>query len=346
MTSDRIKAPVERRLDPLLVGGMIAAAQRPDGDIPCHGDGKTDPWDHVEAAMGLSVSGHRRQAERAYEWLAQRQLRDGSWYAAYSRGVPLDRTRDANLTAYIATGVYHHYLVSGDAAFLRHHWHPISKAIDFCCSLQAPSGAVYWAVSPQGRVDRMALLTGSSSIYMSLKCALATARILGYRRTAWQQACQKLAAAIAHCPHCFNMTKARFAMDWYYPVLAGVLRGAEAHRRIERHWRKFVVEEQGVRCVADRPWVTVAETCELTLALSAMGDHGLARLVFGWIDDKHDEDGAYWCGHTVPDGVIWPQERTTWTNAAVLLALDHLYHLTPAGSLFSHRHRWPGGNGP
>jgi hypothetical protein len=39
---------------------------------------------------------------------------------------------------------------------------------------------------------------------------------------------------------------------------------------------------------------------------------------------------------TFPDGVIWPEERTTWTAAAVLLAHDALHNITPASRLFSH----------
>ncbi len=41
-------------------------------------------------------------------------------------------------------------------------------------------------------------------------------------------------------------------------------------------------------------------------------------------------------GVTFPDGVIWPEERTSWTAAAVLLAHDALHDLTPASRLFSH----------
>lgn len=94
-----------------------------------------------------------------------------------------------------------------------------------------------------------------------------------------------------------------------------------------------------MRCVSDRPWVTLAETSELVLSLSAMGDLGLAELVFSWICEKKFSDGWYWCGHTYPDMTVWPSEKTTWTNAAVLLAADSLYDITPAGSLFDHQ-RW------
>jgi len=65
----------------------IARIQRPDGEIPwCEGQ-KTDPWDHVESAMGLSVGGYLGESQRAFEWLAGKQLDDGSWYTAYRQGV-------------------------------------------------------------------------------------------------------------------------------------------------------------------------------------------------------------------------------------------------------------------
>jgi hypothetical protein len=60
--------------------------------------------------------------------------------------------------------------------------------------------------------------------------------------------------------------------------------------------------------------------------------------VFNWVCDKKYDDGAYWMGVTFPDGVIWPEERTSWTAAAVLLAHDALHQLTPASRLFSHEY--------
>ena len=73
---------------------------------------------HVEAAMGLAIGGFLEEARRAYGWLAETQLPDGSWYAAYRDGVPEDMTRDTNMSSYIAVGVYHNYLLTGDRTFL------------------------------------------------------------------------------------------------------------------------------------------------------------------------------------------------------------------------------------
>ena len=297
---------------------------------------KTDPWDMVEAAMGLSIGGYFHEAKKAFAWLADMQLDDGSWYAAYKAGIAEDKTRDANMSSYIAVGLYHYYLITGDRDFLRQMWPTLEAAMAFTLSLQAPSGVIYWAVSPEDKVDPTALLTGSSSIYMSLKCALAIAALLGFPMPAWESSRNKLGEAIRYKPNLFNMTKSRFSMDWFYPILCGAVTGEDAQKRIERLWNRFVVKDLGVRCVSDQPWITIAESSELSLALSAMGNQKLAEIVFTWIQDKIFEDGSYWCGYTFPDMVIWPEEKITWTNAVVLMAADAIYQLTPAGHMFSH----------
>ncbi|MFZ5565100.1 MAG: phenyltransferase domain-containing protein [Thermodesulfobacteriota bacterium] len=323
-------------LDIDAVCGRIAATQRGNGEIPWSDGDKTDPWDMVEAAMGLTVGGQHDRARAAYAWLAEKQHADGSWYAAYRDGVPEDRTYDTNMSSYIAVGALHYYLVTRDRAFLEWIWPTVRAGIDFALSLQTPSGEIHWAKSPEGKTDPMALLTGSSSVYMSLKCALAAAHVLGIDMPRWRSSLALLGDAVANRPHLFNVTKSRFSMDWFYPVLCGALSGEPAQRRIDKHWKKFVVKDVGVRCVSDEPWITIAETCELVLALSAMGNEAIAKMVFGWIADRRFDDGSYWCGFTIPKIVIWPAQKITWTNGVALLAADALYHLTPASRLFSH----------
>jgi hypothetical protein len=291
----------------------------------------------VEAAMGLSIAGYHGAARKAYAWLADHQLEDGSWYSAYRNGVAENTTRETHLAAYIAVGVYHYYLVTDDVTFLHHMWILVKRAVDFVLGLQMPGGEIYWALSPENSVDPMALVTGSSSIYMSLKCAIAIASRLGNETRKWEDALYRLGNAIQYKPHLFNMTKSRYAMDWFYPVLCGIVKASDARMRLNRLWKKFVVNAQGVRCVSDRPWITIAETAELCLTLSAMGNPALAEIIFSWIFDKHYEDGAYWCGFTLPDHTVWPDDKLTWTNAAVMMAADALYQLTPAGRLFDHR---------
>ncbi|MDY6903979.1 MAG: phenyltransferase domain-containing protein [Thermodesulfobacteriota bacterium] len=323
-------------LDIDSVCSQIAKTQRDNGDIPWSDGDKTDPWDMVEAAMGLSIGGRLDRARAAYGWLKSHQHPDGSWHASYIDGVPQDQTFDTNMSSYIAVGVFHYYLITKDLAFLTSMWHTVQRAINFALSLQTPRGEIYWAKDPQGKTDPMALLTGSSSVYMSLKCALAIAHTLDFDLPEWKVALAKLGDAIANQPHLFNVTKSRFSMDWFYPVLCGAVTGERAQRRLDKQWKKFIVKGLGVRCVSDEPWVTIAESCELVLALSAIGNDSIAKIVFNWIQDKCFDDGSYWCGFTFPDIITWPEEKITWTNGVVLMAADALYHLTPAGGLFNH----------
>ena len=320
------------------VADFIASLQKDNGEIPWSQGGKTDPWDHTESAMGLSVAGYYQQAERAYQWLVETQLDDGSWWSEIKDGEIINSTKETNFAAYIAVGVYHHYLITGNVDFLKAMWPSVSRGIQFVINMQAPDGEIYWARNKEGAIDKMALLTGCSSIYMSIKCASAIAMVLGIKRPSWQKANERLGATICNRPDLFNMIKSRFSMDWYYPILCGAMSGDEAKKRIDHYWDKFVVPDWGVRCVSDRPWVTMAETSEFILTLAAIDDVNRAKTIFSWLCDKRYPDGSYWMGVTFPDTVIYPEEKTGWTAAAVLLAWDALNDITPAGKLFNHQY--------
>lgn len=339
MNLNAYKKQAEPVVDVEAITTLIADTQRENGEIPWNPGAKTDPWDHVEAAIGLSIGGRFKEARRAYRWLADKQLMDGSWYSSYINGIPEDRTRESNMSSYLAVGLFHYYLMTGDADFLETMWQPLCGGIAFALSLQTPNGEIYWAISPEEKIDKMALLTGASSIFMSLKCALHIAKILGRFKPDWQSALLKLGDAIRNKTHLFNITKSRFSMDWFYPILSGCITGGQAQKRIDAYWKKFVIRGQGVRCVSDEPWVTIAETSELSLALNAMGNIDLSRIVFNWICDRTFDDGSFWCGFTYPDIITWPEDKITWSNAVVLMAADAIYQMTPACHLFSH-HFW------
>ncbi|MBT5134846.1 MAG: prenyltransferase, partial [Halieaceae bacterium] len=129
----------------------LLASQRDNGEIPWFEGGHTDPWNHTEAAMGLSIAGEFVAAERAYDWLVAEQLDDGSWWASYIKGQPSNVTRrETNYVAYIATGVWHHYLISQDRSFLTRLFPTVARAIDFVVSMQSEHGEVAWACDTAG----------------------------------------------------------------------------------------------------------------------------------------------------------------------------------------------------
>jgi len=310
--------------DAAETAAAIAAVQLRDGCIPHQEGGAADPWNHIEAAMALDTGRFSREAERAYLWLASTQRRDGSWPMSVRAGRIEDASADANFCAYIATGLWHHFLATGDESLLEETWPNLERAIDFVLGLQAPGGEVLWARDPAGRPWPGALLTSCSSIHASLGCALAVAGRLGYARPRWELALARLGEAIRMRPEAFE-DKDRYAMDWYYPVLGCAVTGEPARRRLLARWEEFVVAGYGCRCVSDRPWVTAAETAELVIALEMSGLRAEAVELFSWIQRLRAGDGSYWTGITCPDGRRWPEERPTWTSGAVVLAADTLW---------------------
>ena len=124
-------------------------------------------------------------------------------------------------------------------------------------------------------------------------------------------------------------------MDWYYPVLTGVLRGQAGLDRMADRADDFLFEDKGVRCVSDRPWVTTAETCECAMAYLTVGNRSRALDLFTAIQDYRRPDGSYYTGIAYPEEVSFPdEERSTYSAAAVILAADALSGASAASALF------------
>lgn len=287
--------------------------------------------------MALSVAGYWEEAEQAYFWLIEQQLTNGSWYAHYFSDDEQSHLIETNFVAYIATGALHHFLISKNKDFLRKLYPAIARAINFVLRYQSSEGEIFWAVDHQDIAQEDALVTACSSIYRSLICALKISHILQIQQPHWSVACVDLENALLNKPHRFDRTwpsKQRFAMDWYYPVLCGLHQGQQAKDIITQRWSEFVVEGLGCKCVSDEPWVTMAETSELVMALANIGERNAATELFNTLQQWQDEDGGFWTGYVYRDKTLWPEEKTTWTAAAVILAFDCLQQMTGAHGIF------------
>jgi hypothetical protein len=316
----------------------IAALQQANGMIPWFPGGHCDPWNHVETAMALSTAGFVQEAAHAYSWLGSIQRPDGSWHNYYRGDSVVEAKLDTNVCAYIATGVWHHWLVTGDLDFAVRLFPVVERALDWVLDLQTPRGEIIWARHVDGKPWSYALLTGSSSICHALRCGVALAELVADGRPDWELAAVNLADVIRTQPHAFE-PKNRWAMDWYYPVLAGVVTGAAATARLAARWDEFVMDGLGVRCVNNEPWVTAAETCECALAHLAAGAIDTATDLLAWTRPHRHDDGSYTTGIVYPQRVSFPdQERSAYTSAAVILAADAISGATPAAGLFLGEH--------
>ena len=315
---------------------QLSSLQRPSGQIAWYPGGHCDPWNHVEVAMALTVTGETGAARAAYRWLGATQLANGAWFNYYRDASVLNARLDTNVCAYLATGLYHYLLVTGDVDFAASLWPNVRHALDFVLAWQLPDGTVRWSLDLAGRPEHYALLTGSSSIYHSLRCALALGERLGEDVSDWVVPTGRLGHAVAHHPGAFA-PKNEFAMDWYYPVFSGALVGEAAESRLAHGWERHVMEGYGVRCVSTSDWVTAAETAECVLTLDAVGLTSRALDLFALTRRHRRDDGAYWTGYAYPQHVTFPdREVTSYTAAAVLLAADALSSSSPAAGLFRH----------
>ena len=314
----------------------VASLQVRSGQIPWFAGGHCDPWNHVEAAMALTVTGYDAEARAAYRWLVAHQLGDGSWFNYYVGERVKDMRLDTNVCAYLAAGAYHYVLATDDVDFAVEVWPAIERAVEFVLRWQLDDGTVRWSLDSIGRPESYALLTGSSSIFHSLCSAVALAERLGHARPEWELAAGRLGHAVAHHPGAFA-PKNEFAMDWYYPIFSGALGGAAGERRIDDGWERHVMDGHGVRCVSTSDWVTAAETAECVLALDALGLTSRALDLFSYTRRHRREDGAYWTGIAYPQEVTFPGfETTSYTSAAVILAADALTSSSSASGLFRH----------
>lgn len=310
---------------------FIVSQQLTSGAIPWYQGGITDPWDHVECAMALDFSGRFKEANSAYEWMRDIQNPDGSWYSSYLSNEAQDLTKDTNFSTYIATGIWFHHLHTRDLGFLQHMWPVVEKGIEFAISLQQPSGEIYWGLSKNNEVWPGAILTASSSTWLSIKYGISIAKTMGVAKPGWEKACRRLARAIREHPELFDRLgedKSGHAMTWYYPILVGLVKGRDAEERILEGWKDFMIEGWGCKCFTDRQSVCVAETCELVLALTRMGAEDKAQMVLDWTLQFRDSGGVlyrevYWPHREIRRSELKPEthEKNTWTSAAAILAM-------------------------
>ena len=223
-----------------------------------------------------SIAGLITEAERAYELaVADATTATAAWHNYYLADGVEDAKLDTNVCAYVATGVWHHWLITDDRGFVEHAVAGGRSGPSTGCSrLQTERGEIVWAREVD---DPTVDLRAPHRLVVDPPRA-ATARAPGRgwstsTRPDWELARDDLGRVIRTRPDVFE-PKERWAMDWYYPVLCDVLVGAQAERRLASAWSTFVMPGLGVRCVSDEPWVTAAETAECAIAHAAAGRQG------------------------------------------------------------------------
>ena len=320
------------------LGKFLDNTQFLSGAIPSNKDGSHDPWDHLESVMGLTTLGYNIQALKGLHWMSANQNEDGSWYNLYQDEEPLELNKQTNHASYIAVAVWHFYLINNDVNFLQEFWEPVKKGILFSLSLQHSNGAIAWNIDEFEAIDEDYLLTGCSSTAKSLECAIAICQALGKQsyESEWRIAHSKLITALENPSEIFDLKKdrSRFSMDSYYPILGGINSKKRINSLTTKIKDSFWIQDLGIKCVSDEPWVTVAETSECSIAYKKIGEDKIALELLHNAIAIVDGNGIPYMGWQFSENIYWPDETPAWTSAACILAADANNRLTSGADLF------------
>ena len=125
----------------------VAEWQLDSGMVPWFPGGHADTWNHTESLMALMLGGRRTEAELGFDWLRSVQRPDGSWHQYYLADRVEQDKLDANCCAYVAAGVWFHWLLYRDRGALETMWPMVHSAISFVLELQTHRGEILWAVA-------------------------------------------------------------------------------------------------------------------------------------------------------------------------------------------------------
>jgi GH15 family glucan-1,4-alpha-glucosidase len=110
--------------------------------------------------MALNIMGRDDAALSAYKWLANNQHEDGWWFNYYMPdGTIEDSKLDTNVNAYIAVGVWTHWLCTRDTSAVHELWPTVRRALNWVLDMRREDGAVIWAREVDSQPWGYALLT-------------------------------------------------------------------------------------------------------------------------------------------------------------------------------------------
>lgn len=302
----------ERSLD------FLQSVQLESGMIPWFIGGKADPWNHSECAIALALGGRLESAKLAADWLLASQSADGSWCHFYQAKGIAEPRRDTNTCCYpIVLAAVLDFEANGEFETLPY-INMALEGIEFVLNFQNGDGSIPWAIDPSGVPYEGSLVAASASIYDSLMLASMLQEKYGLTmRRDFRGAADSLRSSVEIMGGSYKDTS-NWAMDWYYPVLAGLKTGQSL---TDKFLDRFYAANWGIRCLGKGEWFTTAETAESAMAMHISGEVPLSLELFAAISKMRTADGGYLTGLVAPSGASFPlNEKSAYSAAAVLIA--------------------------
>ena len=102
---------------------------------------------------------------------------------------------------------------------------------------------------------------------------------------------------------------------------------------IKKIFKDFYVEGIGVKCVVEEPWVTVAETSEFIVSLVTSNKIEEAKKILIEVMNVSDANNIPYMGWQYDENIFWPEEKPSWTAAALILAADSIYDFSKGSDI-------------
>jgi hypothetical protein len=283
---------------------------------------KFDAWDHSECLIALAIFGEWQSFKKGIDFLINECNEHG---LIKSESVNFAVTKDyfePHHVAYVFLPILQKYYLDNDLEYLDDLWPFLSKVYKGMKDFQDEEGYFFWAKNENGFVDN-SLITATCSLELSRRAFFKISKILKKNIPEDMRFISKDMIKSSKFNR-DNVDRGRFSMDSYYPLLCNI--GGE--QEIETLLQKFYVNDKGIKCVIEEPWVTLAETAECVVSLKKNGKVEIAKKIFNNILQYKNDKGFYPTGYQFKMNIFWPDESSTWTNAAIVIAADAVHDLT------------------
>ena len=281
----------------------IILNQLEDGSILWDQRGKCDPWDHCECLIALAIYEEWDAFDKGVDWFFNNINKDGLISPEFKNQQSVYNHFESHHAPYIVLPLMQAMLIKDEESFPKEYSPQINNIFDQLENFKDDDGYYYWAKDKKGLSDN-SLITATMSILLSLTAR--HERSFSIDTSKWDQKFDR-----------DGTDRSRFSMDFYYPYLARVKNNKQ---EFDKHLEEFYVKGLGVKCVKEEPWVTIAESSECVLAALVNGNVTSAENIFNDILQFQDSAGIFPTGYQYDLKIFWPEEKSTWTNAAVIIA--------------------------
>jgi len=289
----------------------IISNQSSSGAIFWDEKGKCDPWDHCECLIALAIYEEWEYFWKGVNWFFANLNKDGLIYAEFQNEKPSKLHYESHHAPYIIMPLIQASLIDKEQDYKKiltnEQLLKLENIFEVLDDFKDEDGYFYWAKDSNGYSDN-SLITASMSIFLSLVAK--DKSFPKFNTEMWQEKFNR-----------DGVDRSRFSMDFYYPYLAGIKNNKKEFLDLLDN---YYVKGLGVKCVAEEPWVTIAESSECVISALIHDNENIAKKIFNDIQQFQNKDGIFPTGYQYDMEIFWPEENSTWTNAAVIIAAHAL----------------------